>query len=258
MGINGLGDQITVISPDSGTTTRTFDAGGNIRTSIDARGEKTTYFYDKLNRTLEELYADGTLSRFTYDQGKYGIGHLTTMTDPSGSTTWGNNINGQVLQKHQKIGTVTLTTTHTYNAVTGQMKTTTLPSKHVLTYGYDANGNIASITSGKMPVVSNVTYDAFGGPNEWTQGGRLHHYRTTDLDGRVSEIRFENSKAPGGQQSIALTRDFAGLVKEITDNTGAPQIFGYDGVNEVASYSTKGITDYFSYDLNGNRTVLSV
>jgi YD repeat-containing protein len=40
-------------SPETGTTTNTFDAAGNLLTSTDARGAVTTYTYDALNRVTQ-------------------------------------------------------------------------------------------------------------------------------------------------------------------------------------------------------------
>lgn len=48
----------------------------------------TTYAHDGLNRPLNATYADGKAVTGQYGQGTYGIGHLTAMTDRSGSTAW--------------------------------------------------------------------------------------------------------------------------------------------------------------------------
>ena len=42
--------------------------------------------------------------------GVNGIGRLTTMTDPTGSTSWAYDANGHVIKKVQKQGTLTFTT----------------------------------------------------------------------------------------------------------------------------------------------------
>ncbi len=65
---NGFGDQVQLVSPDTGTTNRTFDEAGNVRTSVDARGVTGTYGYDALNRLTSISYPDQTLN-FIYDSG---------------------------------------------------------------------------------------------------------------------------------------------------------------------------------------------
>jgi YD repeat-containing protein len=75
---NGLDDQTAIASPDSGANARTFDAAGNVAGSTDARGLTTSYKYDALNRPT---YADGRAVTWQYDQGTYGIGHLSCTTE---------------------------------------------------------------------------------------------------------------------------------------------------------------------------------
>ncbi|MFZ3286518.1 MAG: hypothetical protein WA191_06675 [Telluria sp.] len=55
--VDGLGNQYGLSSPDTGGTTRTFDAVGNLKTSKDARGFLTTYEYDELSRLKTIRYA---------------------------------------------------------------------------------------------------------------------------------------------------------------------------------------------------------
>ena len=54
--MNGLGNLTQQASPDTGTTTSTYDAAGNLLTQTDAKSQTTTYAYDALNRvTLDHL-----------------------------------------------------------------------------------------------------------------------------------------------------------------------------------------------------------
>jgi len=151
-GYDGLGNQTAVQSPDGGTTTRTFDTAGNIKTSTDARGKTTTNTYDALNRLTLQAFADGTSVNYGYDQGTNGIGRLTTMTDPSGTTAWTFDQRGHVLTKQQQIGNVMLTTANSYDAVTGKLTSTTLPSGQIISYQYDPNGKPTSIIAGTTPI----------------------------------------------------------------------------------------------------------
>ena len=66
------------------------DEVGNLKTRSDAKNQLTSYAYDALNRLTRITRSDGSLVSFTYDQNDTahgsGIGRLTTMSDPSGST----------------------------------------------------------------------------------------------------------------------------------------------------------------------------
>lgn len=86
-GANGIGH---LTSPDSGTSNETFDAAGNVLTRTDAKGQVGTYTYDALNRVLTATYTKSPATpisiTYSYDQGTDGIGHLTGITEPAGST----------------------------------------------------------------------------------------------------------------------------------------------------------------------------
>ena len=254
---DGLSNQVSVKSLDSGTTTRTFDAAGNILTSTDARGLTTTNSYDKLNRLTKQLFADGTYATYAYDQGTNGIGHLTTMTDPSGTTAWAFDQRGHVLQKKQKTGTVMLTTTNTYTPATGKLATAVLPSGQKLAYVYDpVSGLPSEIDVGSQPLIRSIQYQPFGLVAAWVQGSSAtpHYGRSFDLDGYLSGISFANSAATGGVEAINLTRDLGGRITQIADNTMPTQLFTYDALNEIKGYAATGISQSYLYDPTGNRT----
>jgi len=255
-GYNGLGDQTSVVSPDSGTTARTFYPDGSVKTETDGRGKTTTFTYDPLNRLKIKLYADGTSVKYNYDEGTNGIGKLTSMTDPSGSTRWTYNPNGHLLTTQRKIGAVTLTTSHSYNPVTGQRTATILPSGRKLAYAYNPlSGQASEVDVDGKALAKNIKYEPFGGVAswDWGTGTTLHHNRITDADGLPHTIAFSNTAAKGGVESISLTPDLGGRLTQIADNTVAAKFFGYDAQDRVANYSTTGLSVIYSWDLNGNR-----
>jgi RHS repeat-associated protein len=258
-GYDGLGNPVSVNSPDSGTTTRTFDANGNVKTSTDARGKTTTNTYDKLNRLTRQQFSDG-YAAYTYDQGVNGIGHLTTLLDGSGTTTWTYDRRGHVLQKKQKTGVATLTTTNTYDPATGKLASTVLPSGQTLAYQYDpASGLPSEIDIGGQPLIRAIQYQPFGPVAAWIQGSgvALHHARSFDLDGYLSGLSFANSAATGGVETIGLARDPGGRITQITDNTVPTKLFDYDALGEIKDYNATGVSQSYLYDANGNRTQLT-
>jgi len=50
----------------------------------------------------------------TYDQGPNGIGHLTGMSDSSGSTVWTYDLHGRIISKAATVAGETLTTQYAY------------------------------------------------------------------------------------------------------------------------------------------------
>ncbi len=231
-GWDGLDDQTAVASPDSGTTARTFDAAGNVLTSTDARGLKTVYKYDAVNRPTEALYADGKIVAWQYDQGPYGIGHLTAMTDRSGSTAWSYDQHGRAVAVRQTIGGKTLTTAMRYDAV-GRLAGVTYPSGAAITVAYDAAGRVSGLKSGTTALVGGVGYLPFGPAEAWTQGNGAAYSRTFDQDGRIAGIGL-------GSGTMTLSYDAANRITGISE-TGLPaKSFGYDALDRLTAYTSSG------------------
>lgn len=255
---DGLGNRTSTQSPDTGTTSKTYDATGNVLTSTDARGKTTTYAYDALNRPTSATFADGKTVAYQYDQGTYGKGHLTTLTDPSGSTTWGYDLHGRVLQKQQKTGTVTLTTSYAYDSTTGKVSAITYPSGRQLAYTYDTvSKKLASIKVGNSTLVSGITYQPFGPVASWSQGNGKTYGRSFDQDGRLAGIAIGGTTP----ESVALTYDAAGRITGINDSAAAPKIantgttnFQYASTSNRQTGSTGGTAKTYTYDAAGNIT----
>ena len=135
---DGLNNLTKLVSPDTGTTTNTYDAAGNLLTKIDARGVTATYVYDFLNRVTSVVYSkSGTPSEthtYTYDSGSNAKGRLTRLVDPAAITTWTYTAPGRVASKAQTTGGITHTLTYGYNAA-GQLTSLTTPSGQVIGYG---------------------------------------------------------------------------------------------------------------------------
>jgi len=254
---NGLDDLTTLQSPDSGSTAKTYDSAGNIATSSDARGKTTTYVNDALNRLTSATFADGKTIAWQYDQGTNGKDRLTGMTDANGSTNWSYEPHGRVIQKQQRTGAVTLTTSYAYNSA-GQLTGMTYPSGRQLTYLYDAAGRISGINVDGSALLSSVTYQPFGGVAGWHQGqdGALTHNRTFDQDGRISGIAIKSAIST---ETITLTYDAASRITGIADSAGKQPDLNADSVNyayESASNkltsATGAVPRSYTHDAAGN------
>ena len=65
---NGFGDLLGLTSPDTGTTTSTYDAAGRLATRTDARNITATYGHDLIDRVTSVAYPDSSRSlAFTWD-----------------------------------------------------------------------------------------------------------------------------------------------------------------------------------------------
>ncbi|NJP03930.1 RHS repeat protein, partial [Candidatus Gracilibacteria bacterium] len=61
-----------------------YDANGNLTKSIDAKGNIVDYIYDDMDRMVSEDFAGttGIETAYTYDEGNYGLGRLSSVTTP--------------------------------------------------------------------------------------------------------------------------------------------------------------------------------
>ena len=245
---DGLDDQTAVRSPDSGATARTFDAAGNVLTSTDARGLKTTYTYDALDRPVSAAYADGKVVTWHYDQGTNGIGHLTAMTDRSGSTLWTYDRHGRVLTRKTIAAGMSFTTATAYDAA-GRLASIAYPSGAVVAVSYDAAGRVSGLKAGATALASGVAYQPFGPAEGWTQGNGALYSRSFDQDGRIAKIAF-------GAGAMTLSYDKASRITGIAETGLAAKSFAYDAQGRLTGYTSGATALTYGYDANGNRTTL--
>jgi YD repeat-containing protein len=69
-------------SPDTGATSRTFDAAGNVLTRTDAKGITATNTYDAANRLISDQLPDTTQNiTYSYDDPNSATGCSTQQSD---------------------------------------------------------------------------------------------------------------------------------------------------------------------------------
>jgi len=288
---NGLGDRTSQVSPDTGGTSSTFDAAGNLKTRTDARGKLVLYSYDALNRLTKIDYPTGVDTVFEYDGGVVtpkpanSIGRLTKITDESGSTAYTYDGLGRVVRKIQTVLVTGQTTARTFDiqygwgvtgADNGHLKTLTLPSGARVNLSYDLTGRVSGLslnpvntngvgTNGAVTtaVMSSISYDAMGHATGWTWGtGPVAYTRSWDSYGRPKTYPMGNPNGTGTAAGLLRTigyDDAARITAYSHTRSGIAQAafdqaFSYDGLGRLTS-SNQGTTSYsYSYDANGNRT----
>lgn len=236
---DGLGNLTSQVSPDTGTTAFTYDGAGNIATQTDARNTVTTYSYDALNRVMAANVTDGTVT-YEYDNtttgGPYAIGRLTKVTDPSGNTTYAYDALGRITSKAQTVTAPPANKTFTvgYSYANGRQTGITYPSGHAVSYSFDSDGRVVSISVDGVSVLASAAYFPFGAVKSWSWGNGEQYSRSFDLDGRVSTITIGPA---------------AGLYADLSE------AFSYDSLNRLINANLAASqSQSFTYDANGNRT----
>jgi YD repeat-containing protein len=250
--VNGLGQRTGMSSPDSGASSSTYDAAGNLLIHIDAKGQTTTYSYDVLNRIVRIAHADGNTIDYGYDQGPNGIGRLTRITDLSGTTQYGYDLKGRIVSETRTLNNIPYVTAYGYDNA-GRLESVTYPSGRLVRYTRDGAGRISQIDVAKgnlsQTVVSQVVYRPFGGVQSFVNGANQTVNRSFDLDGRIASYTLRD-------KTQLVTYDAASRITALWDaaNAANSHSYGYDNLDRLTQYSGTGASQSFGYDATGNRT----
>lgn len=257
---DGLGDLLEHVNPDSGRTTYSYRQDGRLVQIVRNDNSVLNLSYDGLGRMVS--VAGGADAR-TYLYDTCGAGYLCAQSSaiagvPQTSTAFTYNSSGILLTRSDGVGGVQDLTQYQYDAL-GRISGITYPSGVSLGYGYTLSRltAISAVVDGTTyPVVSNVRYRPFGGPESWTYGNGLERRYNFDKDGRLFGVSAANADAIA--QSLTYGFDPADRINAITNGGGVPvsQQFTYDAAGRLASDAISGQSGHDlvnAYDPNGNR-----
>ncbi|MCP4536695.1 MAG: PKD domain-containing protein, partial [Chloroflexi bacterium] len=181
MTYDGLGRTLTISDTDTGYWTYVYDANGNLITQTDARDQIITFEYDALNRLIAKCGSEicenlNLIAAYTYDDttdGNTGLGRRTGMEDASGRTAWIYDAAGRLAKETKVISyirwAIPYTTSFTYDFL-NRLDTLTYPDDEIVTYGYDAGGQVNHLASGIDIYLQDAQYTALGQPDSLTLG----------------------------------------------------------------------------------------
>jgi len=260
---DGFGQEIARTSPDTGTTTYTLDADGNIVSQTDARGIVTKSTYDALDRLLTVTYPADTADNqtYTYDassSSNFGLGHLTAMTDQSGTSTYTYNEQGDLLTDAKTLNGAGYTTAYSYD-LANEKTGLTYPSGDHVSYTLNGAGQVTMVTYTKSgsgtprTLVSNLTYEPFGPLTGITYGNGIVTSLSYDANYHLTGILARGAAVI---ENLAVNYDQASNITSLTDvlNSARSQSFSYDADDELTGATGAYGTLAYTYDADGNRT----
>jgi RHS repeat-associated protein len=245
---DGFANLVSQSSPDTGVTTYVYDTSGR-RTSMTRNdGAVTGFTYDGDNR-IKQIQADDQTITYGYDTPCVnGRGQLCTITDSSGSSSFGYRLNGQITSKTSIIGGTSYATAWAYDA-SDRLSTITYPGGNVATYTYDSLSQVSGISAtfgGATHTLGVVAHEAYDlGPI--TGIG-------SDTFGYDSNFRLTNM---GGTLSRTYGYDAAGRLTTLTNGNVSTnsETFGYDALSRLNSVTSSGLGNQsISLDANGDRS----
>jgi RHS repeat-associated protein len=225
---NALGAEITLAYAPGQTT------------FTDAKGNKTTYYYDSDLRLTKVVNASGGVTSYTYDSNS----DQSSITDPDGNTTsFVYDADGNLIQETDASGGVTK---YTYNT-NHNLLSETDPLGHATGYTYDSKDNVTQMT------------DPAGGKTTYGYDSHGDLTSTTDPTGATTKLGYDN------QGNVTTVTDPLGNVSHIsydsigrpiasTDATGQTTTYVYDALDQLLqTKDPRGDAASYTYDANGNQ-----
>ncbi|MCK4788902.1 MAG: RHS repeat protein, partial [Desulfobacteraceae bacterium] len=222
----------------------TYDAKGRITAIInDADGSSTTISYNAAGQPASVTDEDGVTTSSDYDSN----GRLTRITDIEGNYIayvydgQGNRIK---MSKHNPLDNRTYLKRWSYEhpVLPGKLWKEINADNTFTEYGYDAEGNTASVTDPN----SNTTtyeYDPFNRLTTITQPVDVITTYTYDPYGNLASVTDANGNLTSYQYD-----DMARLLSTTSPDTGTTT-YTYDSAgNLLTKTDAKGITTHYTYD----------
>ncbi len=288
---SSLSRLLSATNPESGTISNQYDLNGNLTQKDDARGVRTNYVYDVLNRVTNRNYSTpgGTPSNYqatpnvvyTYKTTAPGLGNLIKVESSVSTTEYtAFDILGRVTGHKQTTDGQQYTTGYLYN-LSGALVEQTYPSGRKVKNTLDTDGNLAQVQSQKnsadiwRPYASNFVYTAAGAVSSMKLGNGK--FETTAFNSRLQPTQIGLGSSATNQGLLKLNYDYGTTnnngnvlsqtitVPTIGQATGfvATQAYSYDSLNRLKQ-ATENITlnggsqtpswqQTYTFDRYGNR-----
>lgn len=260
---NGAGQLTSVTDPAGRTVTYAYDAAGDLASVTDPTGALTSYGYDRAHELTSITLPTGAVITNSYDSAgrvvaqtdplgqvtafSYAPGR-TTITDPRGTRTVEDYVQGELISRTLAAGTAQAATwTYGYDGA-ANLASVTDPDGHTTRYSYDARANLLSATD-PLGRTTSYTYDALGDLTSRTDPSGVTTSYTYDDSGNLLSISTPLPDGPPVVTSFSYTDGRPGELTGVTDPDGGTWTIGYDRFGELTSATDPlGDTTSYSYE----------
>ena len=228
----------SAVNPESGTITYSYDANGNLQTKRDARGIKTVYDYDALNRLYARCYRNiGTTAplgmttcqgntetleintpdvAYTYDNLTNAKGELIKVESSVSKTEYqAFDVLGRVTQSQQTTGSAAYGAPMTYKYnLSGALVEETYPSTRVVKNVLDSSGDLSIVQSSKnnasgyFNYAKSFTYTAAGAVSSIQLGNGK--WESTVFNSRLQPTQIALGTTNSGTDKLLLNFGYGG------------------------------------------------
>lgn len=244
------------LSPDTGEVDYFYDEAGNLTGKEPDTNNRINYTYDALNRLTGEYPLSGPVTtpiEYTYDEGTNGVGHLTSVSDQTGTSVYTYDQFGIVLSDVRTVSSgKSFTTGYAFNS-NHELTSITYPSGRIVSYDRNGAGRVQQIRSDYNEtltvIADNIDYLPFGPVTAMSYGNGLNLSSGYDLQYRLT------SSMAGTIFNRSYDYFTDGRVSTITDvhDISRSQSFGYDALGRLTGASGIYGSLLYTYDLVDNR-----
>jgi RHS repeat-associated protein len=238
-----------------------YNSEGLLTKGTDARGVKTTFAYDGLNRVASVTYTgeSGYVTpnvTYTYDEvheNFFNKGRLTKVQTaanaaqqtPETIQNYDYDKVGQVVNHTQSIGNQSYNITYGYN-LAGQLTSEKYPSGKVFNYSVDNYGRLQTVADAQRTYLSSVSFTNQGLLSSMNLGNG-----TSESFGYNDRFQMTSQNLNKGSQVLQKYDYGYGKIDENTGNLDLTKNNGQLGKIESFIGTQKQATQKFSYDSIG-------
>jgi YD repeat-containing protein len=263
---NAHGQPLTIVDPNSLTTTFTYDARPRLKTRT-VGSETTSYDYDGVGQLTKVTLPDGSFLSYTYDAAH----RLTDISDNLGNRiaytldAMGNRTQDRIFDPanqlaqtrsrvfnnlnrlFQELGATSQTTEYAYDNQ-GNVLTVKDPLNRITSNQYDALNRLKQVTS--PAPISAVTQYGYNGLDALTQVTDPRNLVTGYTVDGLGNLNIQSSPDTG---TTINTYDAAGNLLSQMDAKGQATTYAYDALNRVTLITFHdGSKQTYAYDQGAN------